>query len=457
MRPLPSSSPPPARAPQRVLFVEVDAERSWAVASLGPAFIAPFLRERGGHETDYFRAAIELSAEEVAAEVARRAPDVLGLSLTTRQWQRARGLVAAIKARLPELPVVAGGLHPTFSPEAVLAEPGFDFACLGEGEEAMLELVDALAREAPAAELQGIRNIWAQGGPRPTLRPPFEPLDELPYMDRAFLDEHHGVVNVTTQRGCPFPCTYCGARMFNELYEADGESYGRRRTHQSVMDELRAIRAAQTLAYVIFLDDTFTIHHPWVKRFCEVYPREIGVPFALHARVETVNERLLGLLAQAGCAQITYGIESGSERIRREVMRRPVTNDRFRDVFRWTKEAGIAVTANYMLGLPEETPADLRQTIELARELDTLDFGYFVFYPYPGTALFKTCLERGYLPADYEQLPAVHRTSILDLPTLSQADIDAAYDELTELRAARMEALSGAGSASQIRDSAAIG
>src|SRR5215471_3016007 len=113
---------------------------------------------------------------------------------------------------------------------------------------------------------------------------------------------------------------------------------------------------------------------------------------------------------------VTYGVESGSERIRREVMHRPVTNQRFRDVFTWTRDAGILITANFMLGLPDETRDDLQMTLALAEELATdygmLDFGYFVFYPYPGTHLFKLCQERGFLPGGYEELPANHRQSI---------------------------------------------
>jgi radical SAM superfamily enzyme YgiQ (UPF0313 family) len=165
-----------------------------------------------------------------------------------------------------------------------------------------------------------------------------------------------------------------------------------------------------------------------------VYGSELGKPFSLHARVETVNEKMLHMLAKAGCDQITYGVESGSARIRYEVMRRPVKNQRFVDVFRWTQEAGIRVTANFMLGLPEETPEDLQMTVDLATELDIMDFGYFVFYPYPGTQLFQTALAKGYIPDDYQGRPANHRESILQLPTLTNEDIGKAYDQLTALR-----------------------
>lgn len=433
----------------RVLFLEVDTERSWAVASIGPAFIASYLRAHG-HEVAFHRATLEASDDEVAAAVATLAPDLLGLSLTTRQWQRGRTLVRAIRARF-EVPVVAGGLHPTFSPEEVLAEPGFDHVCLGEGEEPMLDLVRALERgdQLGGALAKPITNIWSRGGRRPALRDPIEPLDALPFMARDLLDEHKGVVHMTTQRGCPFPCTYCAARMYNQLYK-DTAEYGRRRSHQSVLDELFGLRDAGLLAYVIFLDDTFTIHHPWVREFCRVYGAELRVPFSLHARVETVNEKLLHQLAEAGCQQITYGVESGSERVRREIMKRQVTNERFRDVFRWTREAGIAVTANYMLGLPGETRNDLDQTLELAHELDVLDFGYFVFYPYPGTQLFELCRDRGYLPEDYLDLPANHRQSILRLPELSQADIGEVYDGFTALRRQRYGDRYGAALAAEL-------
>jgi anaerobic magnesium-protoporphyrin IX monomethyl ester cyclase len=422
----------------RILFLEVDTERSWAVASIGPGFIGAVLRQHG-HEVAFLRAGAEAATDEIVAQVVAAAPELLGLSLTTRQWLRARGLVAAIRARL-DVPVVAGGLHPTFSPEEVLATPGFDYVCLGEGEAPMLELVEAMARGAAPASPRGgigvgkgIANIWVRGGSRPPLREPWSPLDSLPFMARDLLDEQPGVVHMTTQRGCPFPCTYCAARMYNQLYEDVGE-YGRRRSHGSVLEELFGLQRAGRLGYVIFLDDTFTINHGWVREFCRVYGSELGVPFSLHARVETVNERMLYELAAAGCAQITYGVESGSERVRREIMKRQVGNDRFRDVFRWTQEAGIAVTANYMMGLPGETPDDLQQTLALAEELAVLDFGYFVFYPYPGTQLFQLCRDRGYLPADYLDRPANHRETILDLPGLGQEEIARCYDGFTALR-----------------------
>jgi radical SAM superfamily enzyme YgiQ (UPF0313 family) len=414
----------------RISFIEVDTAREWACASIGPASIAAYLREHG-HDVSLYRAAVDKSPKDVASEIREIAPDLLGLSMTTRQWLRARELVQSIREEM-HIPVVAGGLHPTFSPESVLEAPGFDYVCLGEGEEAMLDLVTALENGAPTAHID---NIWVKGGIRPALRAPFQPLDAMPFMARDMLDEYPGCVHLTTQRGCPFPCTYCAARMYNELYE-DTANYGRRRSHESVLEELSEIRRNGPLAYVIFLDDTFTIYRRWVKEFCRVFGEQFAIPFSIHARVETVNEELIDELAAAGCRHITYGVESGSLRVRRDIMQRAATNERIKDVFRCTQEAGIMVTANYMLGLPGETRDDLQQTYDLAEQLQehALDFGYFVFYPYPGTALFRSCLEKGYLPGDYLEREANHRESILNLPDLTPDDIGDYYDRFTRLR-----------------------
>ncbi len=413
-----------------IVFLEIDTDAEWAVSSLGPAFLAAVAR-KAGHSVEMVRIPYDAPIEDVAHQVAATAPDLIGVSMTTRQWRRGRAIVAAVRERIPT-PIIAGGLHATFSPEAVLSSPGFDAVCLGEGEGPFEQLLQHL-QSGGSIETASIQNIWLKQGRHPGLQPPLEKIDEIPFMARDMLDERWGVVHMTTQRGCPFPCTYCAARMYDQLYDGIGD-YGRRRSVANVFAELKAIRAAGELNYVIFLDDTFTINHTWVFDFCKLFPDEIGVPFSIHARAETMNPKLIEALAGAGCAHIVYGVESGSERVRREIMKRPVTNQRLVEIFDRTKEAGIMVTANYMMGLPGETREDLQATIALHQDLKPLDFGYFVFYPFPGTALFQTCRQRGYLPENWQELPARHDQSILDLPDLSKADIAEAYAQWTALR-----------------------
>ena len=144
-------------------------------------------------------------------------------------------------------------------------------------------------------------------------------------------------------------------------------------------------------------------------------------------------------------------MESGSERVRREIMKRWATNQRFRDVFRWTKKAGIMATANYIIGTPGETFVEMQETIALHHELRPTDFGYFVFYPYPGTDLFQTCRENGWLPEDYLTRAANHRQSILNLPNVTQEQIAKIYDAWTGIRAETAVSRSCPSEAAKIR------
>jgi radical SAM superfamily enzyme YgiQ (UPF0313 family) len=219
--------------------------------------------------------------------------------------------VAVARGEL-NIPVIAGGLHPTFSPEHVLREPGFDFVCLGEGEEALLELVEQLE----SGRIGSVRNIWRRGQDPPELRAPVSSPDALPFVARDMLDERHGVVHISAQRGCPFSCAYCAAAQLNRMYGATS-GYGRRRSIDNVLRELAEIRNQAALNYVIFLDDTFTIRPTWVRRFCEAYAAQFRVPFSLHARPDTVDRPLIQTLAQSGCAHIVYGVDYAEFQIMR--------------------------------------------------------------------------------------------------------------------------------------------
>jgi radical SAM superfamily enzyme YgiQ (UPF0313 family) len=404
-----------------ILFLEIDTEREWALASVGPAYIASYIRLHG-HEATLLRVRPKEEMHGLIASIEKEAPDILGISLTTRQWQRGARVAGEIRKKL-HIPVIAGGHHPTFAAESVLQTEGFDYVCLGDGEEPVAELLDCLGKGQEISQGQ-IANIWVQGGSRPQIRPPLKPLDKIPFLARDLLDERYGVAHLITQRGCPFPCTFCAAGGIRDLYKNVG--YLRRRTVQDVVRELYHIKAESPLNYVVFLDDTFTVNKDWVGEFCRIYGTEISTGFSINARVETVDRDMLDQLAKAGCRHIIYGVESGSSRMR--------DNQRIIDVFNWTKKASIMVTANYMLGLPGETAEDIEQTLALNEELQPDDFGYFVFYPYPGTRLFHLCREKHFLPENWLDLPANNRQSILNLPELTKKKIIHYYNTFTEVR-----------------------
>jgi len=411
-----------------IMSMEIETQSVWAVASVGPGFIAPYIRQHG-HEASFLRVLPDMDMRDIICHIEKHAPDILGFSLTTRQWKRG-AYVAGKIAKIIDIPIVAGGLHPTFLPSSVSESGAFDYICMGEGEAATLELLNCLESGEKIYEGR-IPNIMLKRGAIPELRPPLGRIDDLPFMARDLLDEKHGVIHMCTQRGCPFPCTFCAAGAIDGLYKNTG--YVRRRSVHNVLEELHEIRRNGELNYVIFLDDTFTINRNWVKEFCRAYAREFSTGFSINARAETINQDMIGWLADAGCSHIVYGVESGSMHIRRDVLNRPADNQCFIDVFKLTRQANILATANYMMGLPGETSEDIEETLSLNDEIAPDDFGYFVFYPYPGTKLFDICLQNGYLPDNYPEFPSDDSQSVLDMPGLSKADIKYYYNKFTRV------------------------
>jgi anaerobic magnesium-protoporphyrin IX monomethyl ester cyclase len=412
----------------KILFLEIETEKPWALASVGPTFIASYIRGHG-HSASLLRVKPDQEIHDIIDDIEKESPHILGFSLTTRQWLRAVNVAREIRNNM-DIPIIAGGSHPTFAAPSVLESGAFDYVCIGEGEKAVCDILSCMEKGEDIRTAR-ISNIWVKGSGPPKLRPPAS-VDSLPFMARDILNETHGIVHINAMRGCPFPCAFCAGGAIGRLYET--REYVRRRSVNNVLMELHYIRENGPIHYVIFLDDTFTIHKGWLEEFCTVYGREIGAGFSINARADTVSPDMVSMLAQAGCKHIVYGVESGSRRVREEILNRPGDNRQFIDVFRWTKEAGIMATANYVIGIPGETHEDIAQTLALNDELAPDDFGYFVFYPYPGTPLFEICRERGYLPKNYLELPANNRQSILTLPDLTNDEIEHYYNVFAAVR-----------------------
>ena len=408
----------------KITFLEIDTDSYWALASVGPGYIAAYVRSQG-HAADMVRVAADDNINDVVERIEAVEPDIIGVSLTAMQWQRAVQVVRGIRKQL-RLPIIAGGVQATFAPEKVLSTNAFDYVCLGEGEAATCDVLDCM-QQGIKISAGRIDNIWVKGGGRPDVRPVYENLDQLPFVARDFLCESYGVIHISTQRGCPFQCPFCVGGAISGIY--DGKQYYRQRSIENVLKEIDLIRATGPLNYIIFLDGTCTANRQWIEEFCSCFRRDVGVGFSMTTRVETIDPELIAKLAGAGLKHVAYGVESGSARIRRHVLNRPLDNQRFIDVFNWTRQEGVMATANYMIGLPGETADDIEQTLALRNMLASNDGACFVFYPFAGTKLFELCRAKGFLPADYWDLPANTQKSVLMLPDLSQELIERYYEK----------------------------
>jgi anaerobic magnesium-protoporphyrin IX monomethyl ester cyclase len=386
----------------RIVFLSLQAREPLAY---GPLILAAVLR-RLGHEVDLVQAA---SAQAAAAAPAVGAADVLAYSATTGLHRVYAGWVRALRRRFPAKFQVMGGPHPTFFPE-VLGSVPLDGVCLGEGEESFPEFLEALrdGRDAVPA------GWWARrGGVGPVrrgpARGPVRDLDALPraawelFYDRDPRYRAAPAKAFLAGRGCPYRCTYCFNRELNERHRAFGPLL-RVRDPEAVCDEILEVRRRWGLRMVWFLDANFVAHGPWLDAFLPLYRRRVGLPFMCKLRAERATERTVRALADAGCTLVGVGIESGSERLRREVLGRPTRDADILDGCRRLGERGVRVLTFNMLGLPGETLDDALRTVALNVACGVTYAAATILQPYPGTELARRAVEQGHFDGDFDRL-----------------------------------------------------
>lgn len=348
-----------------------------------------------------------LSRENVREKIKRIKPDVLAYSGSTGEHSLYLKLNRILKEQYPAVKTIMGGPHATFFPEKTLRDGNLDAVCIGEGDYAFPEFLNKLDEGKPVTDLE---NILVKDGILPKLRPLVQDLDSLPYPDRAlFYDNgesgNNPIKHFFATRGCPYACTYCFNEPFRVMYS--GQSHLRRRSVDSILEEIIKTREKWPLKYIKFYDDIFTFRADrWLEEFSEKYPKKVGLPFFCLTRCDLMTRDMADLLKKAGCKAISMSIESANPNIREEILHRKMSNDVIRKAYRLCGERGITVISNNILGLPETTIEDdietidfniecgPRQGVNLIAECGTL-------HPYPGTWLGKYCEEKGlYNPKD---------------------------------------------------------
>jgi len=393
--------------------------------------------KRAGHDPSLIYAHDEFSREELVDRARETGPGLVALSSVTNQYPRAKQYAGWLKDALGA-PVIIGGTHATMAPEETISEPCFDMLCMGEGEGAMVELADALDE---GRDVTRINNLWIKHGGevlKNPVRPLIEDLDSLPFVDRKsfrfewILEEQEGKCSMLSGRGCPYGCAFCANRGLSGLYKGKGK-FVRMRSVGHVLAEIRELLKNYQVAKWEFNDDIFTLKRDWMTEFCERYSEEFSTPFDVNVRVETVDREALQMLKDAGCDLIRIGVESGSERVRREIMNRAMPQERIIQTFDDAEAVGLKTWSFNMVGLPGETPEDAEETIKLNERLCPDHMQVSVFNPYPGTRLYEICKERGVLSGrtvDGYFLP----DSTLKLPEFPADQINLTHQRLIRLR-----------------------
>lgn len=394
--------------------------------------------EKNGHHVEFFDAPAkplndEQTLQLVAAKASEVEPQLFVLDTSTPSIRADVAFGARLKAAYPQAFIILVGTHPTACAEETLDyDSAIDAVALGEFDDVVLQLANALADGRPLTEVRGLCLRQDGGYVRTAAMPMMTDLDALPFAAefiRRHLDVHDYFfaaatfpsIQIFTGRGCPCHCNFCvyPQTMHGHRFRA--------RSPQNVVDEFQYIADNfPDVHEVVIEDDTFTINKTRVQDICRLL-RERGLQRRLrwlcNARVN-LDLATMRAMKAAGCRLIIPGIESGSQRILDNI-HKGTRVEQFYDYVANAKRAGLLIHACYMVGNEGETPQTMQQTLALALRLNTDTAQFFPLIPYPGTGAYEWARKNGYIETDYEKYcreDGTHNT-VLSLPGLPAEEL----------------------------------
>ncbi|MDY6837297.1 MAG: radical SAM protein [Thermodesulfobacteriota bacterium] len=396
----------------------------WPPVSLATA--ASMLEQKGHNVKVLDCAAREIHLRALLKKVRTGRFPLIIWSTATPSIKSDLALADQIKKMESRVTTAVFGTHvTTLARECLEATEGLDVVIRHEPEASIVDLADCLEDKGPLEEVAGISYKSSDGeiihNPE---RPFIQDLDSLPAPAWHLLDlERYRLplkgdkfLILSPVRGCPYACTFCTAQTY----------YGkrlRRKSVSKVMEEIRYIIDRFNISEFFVWADTFTADRDYVTEFCQaISDKEWAIGWTCNSRVDTVDRALLAAMAKAGCWMISYGIESGTQEIL-DTARKRITLGQCREAVRMAKAAGIKVAGHFVLGLPGETEATLKETLAFALTLDLDMAQFYCAVPFPGSSLFEWARAQGWIEGkgfdEFRQDNAV-----MNLPGLSPSIVN---------------------------------
>ena len=338
-------------------------------------------------------------------------PDIVGIHLTMSIYNKcALNVAKLVKEVDSNIKVIVGGVHATYTYTDLIKSPHIDYIVLGEGERTIINLLKGLEAE-PIETVKGI--AYKRRGKVIATDPAgfIADLDSIPLPAYHLLDmEEYFRINlphnhfakgkrvgsILSSRGCGARCIFCSSSSF----------FGhkvRMRSPENVKKEIEYLIDNYNIDEVQFIDDDLTCDK---KRAANIFDivGEYGLPWCTPngIRVHHVNEELLENMKKNGCYRTTYAIESGNQRIVKDIANKNIKLDYAKDMIKKTKGIGIEVHCFFMIGLPGETMENIQETFDFAKECEPDSVSISIAMPLPGTALYEVCKENNYLANNFE-------------------------------------------------------
>lgn len=402
---------------------------------LWAGLIATYLRRKRYSVKIIDAEAEMLSPSMVVDRICELSPLLVGIivsgtnpSASTMNMLGTRAVLEEISRRKMPVKTIVAGLHPSALPGRTLQEEKTDFVCEGEGFTTIAELVNTLKMDSGRQEFN-IGGLWYRkegkvvSNNRATLIKDLD--EEIPFVSWDLLpmnkyrahnwhcfqepgQKRQPYAVIYTSLGCPFTCHFC---CINAIFGGSGIRY---RRPKKVVEEIDLLVNTYGVKNIKIIDEMFVLNERHVLGICDlIIQRGYKLNIWAYARINTVNEKLLRRLKEAGFTWLAYGIESGNDRVLKSVTK-GITVEKTKQIIKLTQDIGINVIGNYIVGLPEDDFQSMQDTMNLAMELNCEFINIYCATPYPGSALYEDAVKKGlklpdtwadYSPYSYEHVP----------------------------------------------------
>lgn len=358
---------------------------------LGIMYLSAILK-KDGHDVR----GVMVEKENIFDVVKEFSPDVIGYSAMSCEKTKILEINSKLKEENNFFSIIGGPLA-TFSQDIIEEDKNIDALCIGEGEEAFPELLTAMRDKKDVTNIKNI-HIKVNGKIyKNEIRILPENLDQIPFPDRELFKKYKDgkMYNIISSRGCPFNCTYCHNKKYKELYSGKGRII-RERNVNNLIEEMKQIYKDYSPTSFFFQNDHFYLNLNTVSEFAEKYKQELNIPFICALRPETLNnEEYIKVLKKANCICVFTGCEAGNEKIRKEILKRNISDGQILKAAELSKKYEIKIVFQNMLGIPTGNFENDLETLQLNMQAKPFYAWASICSPYPGTEIYDTAKKRG--------------------------------------------------------------
>lgn len=394
---------------------------------LGLGYIASVLKEHGCNIKILDINALRYSDETTEQILKTLDFDVVGIGGLSTTYRYVKWLSQVIKRLKPKVTIVAGNMVSTAHPELLLRNSAVDITVIDEGEYTVRELVSAIETGKDISNIRGIFYKDNDGNiNKNSERERISNLDSLPFPAwdlfpmETYLDNpvQARTMVVSAVRGCPYECTFCS------------HPFGRRVTFRSagsIVEEIKELKKRYKIKMTGFSDDLFLINRKLVLEFCDrMITEKVNIKWGCAARVNLVDDKLLKKMHKAGCIELGYGFESGSQAIL-DRMKKRVTVKQAEEAIKMTRRADMKITGSFIFGMPGETEDTINMTLDFIKRMRLPMRRFFYATPYPNTELYEIAKAMRRLPIDedkyVESLSEMRMTFLVNLTDFSDKEL----------------------------------